>query len=506
MEMKLKIEYRKVSDLLPYARNARTHSDEQVSQLAASIKEFGFNNPVAVDGDCMILCGHGRVMAAKKLGLTEVPTVCLSHLSDTQVKAYILADNKLALNAGWDNDMLKVELEDLKDLDFDLNLTGFSDEELKAILVEDPTEAHEDNFDGEPPEVAKSQLGDIWTLGEHRLMCGDSTSENDVKCLMQGDIADLVFTDPPYGMKKEAEGVLNDNLNYDDLLEFNKRWIPLSFKFLKDNGSWYCWGIDEPLMDIYSNILKPMIKAQKLTFRNLITWDKGHGQGQMSEEFRCYAPADEKCLFAMCGVQGFNNNADNYFEKWEVVRAYFESEIKALNLSDQKIAEGLGFKDGRSVNHWYNKSQFEFINKANFDKLRAFGRKIKADFLKREYDELKREYYKTRAYFDNVHDNMNSVWHFERTSVEERKDTGNHATPKPLALCARAIKTSSRENEIVLDLFGGSGSTLIACEQLGRKGRLMELDEPYCDVIIQRWQKITGKEAVRQDGIKFNDL
>ena len=324
--MKLKIEYRKVSELLPYARNARTHSDEQVSQLAASIKEFGFNNPVAIDADGMILCGHGRVMAAKKLGLTEVPTVCLSHLSDTQVKAYILADNKLALNAGWDNDMLKVELEDLKDLDFDLNLTGFSDEELKAILVEDPTEAHEDDFDEEPPEVAKSQLGDIWTLGEHRLMCGDSTSENDVKCLMQGDISDLVFTDPPYGMKKEAEGVLNDNLNYDDLLEFNKRWIPLSFKFLKDNGSWYCWGIDEPLMDIYSNILKPMIKAQKLTFRNLITWDKGHGQGQLSKDFRCYAPADEKCLFAMCGVQGFNNNADNYYDKWEPIRLYLKEQ------------------------------------------------------------------------------------------------------------------------------------------------------------------------------------
>ena len=196
----LKIEYRKTAELIPYARNARTHSEQQISQIAASIKEFGFNNPVAIDADGMILCGHGRVMAAQKLHMAEVPTVCLSHLSDTQVKAYILADNKLALNAGWDNDMLKVELKELKDIDFDLNLTGFSDEELKDILVEDPTEAHEDNFDGEPPEVAKSQLGDIWTLGEHRLMCGDSTSENDVKCLMHDEKVDLVLTDPPYGI------------------------------------------------------------------------------------------------------------------------------------------------------------------------------------------------------------------------------------------------------------------------------------------------------------------
>ena len=515
---KLEIVYKNIDELLPYINNARTHDEMQINQIASSIKEFGFNSPIAIDNDNMILCGHGRLLGAKKLGLKEVPTVCLSHLTPQEKKAYILADNKIALNSGWDFDLLKLEFEDLKSVDFDLSLTGFSDNEINDLFNDiDKKDAKDDDFDvdSQTSDVnIKTALGDIWICGNHKVMCGDSTSENDVKTLMQDEKADLVFTDPPYGMKKEAEGVLNDNLNYDDLLEFNKRWIPLSFKFLKDNGSWYCWGIDEPLMDIYSNILKPMIKAQKLTFRNLITWDKGTGQGQLSKDFRCYAPADEKCLFIMCGVQGFNNNADNYFEKWEVVRAYFESEIKALNLSDKKIAEGLGFKDGRSVNHWYNKSQFEFINKANFDKLRAFGRKIKADFLKREYDELKREYdelkreyYKTRAYFDNVHDNMNSVWHFERTSVEERKDTGNHATPKPLALCARAIKTSSRDNEKVLDLFGGSGSTLIACEQLGRKARLMELDAKYVDVIVKRWQKLTGLEAYRlSDNVKFNDL
>lgn len=505
MEMKLKIEYRKVSDLLPYARNARTHSDTQVSQLAASIKEFGFNNPVAVDGEGMILCGHGRVMAAQKLHLTEVPTVCLSHLSDTQVKAYILADNKLALNAGWDNDMLKVELEDLKDSDFDLNLTGFSDDELKDILVEDPTEVQEDNFDGEPPEVAKSQLGDIWTMGEHRLMCGDSTSENDVKCLMQGDLASLVFTDPPYGMKKETEGVLNDNLNYEDLLEFNKRWIPISFANLKKNGSWYCWGIDEPLMDIYSNILKPMQKENKITFRNLLTWDKGVGQGQMSEEFRCYAPADEKCLFVMCGVQGFNTNADNYFEDWEPIRLYLLGERNKCGWDVPTMKSIAGHSD-KSRDHWTGKSQWNLPTEDVYRKFQSWATEHKIDAFKREYDDIKREYYTSRAYFNNTHDNMNNVWHFARTSVAERAYTGGHATPKPLVLCARAIKSSSRENDIVLDLFGGSGSTLIACEQNGRKSRLMELDPKYVDVIVNRWQKLTGKEAVRQDGIKFNDL
>lgn len=505
MEMKLKIEYRKVSDLLPYVRNARTHSDTQVSQLAASIKEFGFNNPVAVNGEGMILCGHGRVMAAQKLHLTEVPTVCLSHLSDTQVKAYILADNKLALNAGWDDDMLKVELEDLKDSDFDLNLTGFSDDELKDILVEDPTEVQEDNFDGEPPEVAKSQLGDIWTMGEHRLMCGDSTSENDVKCLMQGDLASLVFTDPPYGMKKETEGVLNDNLNYEDLLEFNKRWIPISFANLKENGSWYCWGIDEPLMDIYSNILKPMQKENKITFRNLLTWDKGVGQGQMSEEFRCYAPADEKCLFVMCGVQGFNTNADNYFEDWEPIRLYLRGERNKCGWDVPTMKSIAGHSD-KSRDHWTGKSQWNLPTEDVYRKFQSWATEHKIDAFKREYDDIKREYYTSRAYFNNTHDNMNNVWHFARTSVAERADTGGHATPKPLVLCARAIKSSSRENDIVLDLFGGSGSTLIACEQNGRKSRLMELDPKYVDVIVNRWQKLTGKEAVRQDGIKFNDL
>lgn len=253
--------------------------------------------------------------------------------------------------------------------------------------------------------------------------------------------ADLVFTDPPYGMKKESDGVLNDNLNFDDLLDFNKKWIPLSFEFLKDNGSWYCWGIDEPLMDIYSEILKPMIKNQKATFRNLITWDKGNGQGQNSKKLRCYATADEKCLFVMCGVQGFNNNSDNYFEGWEPIRQYLVQEwakISTKNDWDKYLGNKMG-------NHYFTKSQWYLPTKEQYQKLQELGREYGA--FKREYDDIKREYYKTRAYFDNTHDNMNNVWHFARISQDERELTGGHATPKPLALCARAIKSSSRERE-----------------------------------------------------------
>ena len=444
---------------------------------------------IVVDENNRILGGHQRVKALLANGEKEVNVKVVEGLSEEEKREFVIRDN--IQNGEWDFDVLANEWDDLPLDDWGIELP-IADIEEEIVEDEAP----------EPPAEPKSKLGEIYQLGEHRLMCGDSTDAEQVAKLMNGEIADLVFTDPPYGMKKEADGVLNDNLNYDKLLDFNKKWIPLSFDNLKGNGSWYCWGIDEPLMDIYSNILKPMQKNKQIAFRNLITWDKGNGQGQMSGEFRMYPIADEKCLFVMVGgdsVQGFSVNQEEYSENMDKVRLYLETEIAKLAQSDKTIANALGYKDGRTVNHWRSKSQFALPTKENYEALREYGRTVLKgyDFLKKDYDELKKDFYAGRSYFDNTHDNMNNVWHFNRTGESEREHTGGHATPKPIALCSRAIKSSSREDELVLDLFGGSGSTLIACEQTGRKCYMMELDPHYVDVIIERWENLTGKKAER---------
>lgn len=508
----------KIDQLTPYDHNPR-QNDGAVDAVAASIKNFGFKVPLVIDRERVIVAGHTRYKAAKKLGLESVPCIVADDLTEEQIRAFRLADNKVGELAGWDFDLLNMELAGIEELD--MTQFGFLDPEE----IEEPEEVHE----VETPEDVQGRtvLGDVWQLGEHRLICGDSTDVCTLDRLMQGEKADLVFTDPPYGMKKEADGVLNDNLNFDDLLEFNRQWVPLTFGALKENGSWYCWGIDEPLMDIYANILKPMIKERQIVFRNLITWDKGSGQGQTEEGFRMYPTADEKCLFVMCGwdaAQGFTVNADDYSESMDAVRLYLAEEIAKLGKSDAEIAKALGYKCGRTVDHWKSKSQFSLPTRENYEALRAYARQVlgngdefgkdyevlkkdyevqKKDYdqLKRDYDDKKADFYAGRAYFDNTHDNMNNVWHFDRTSQKERENTGGHATPKPIALCARAIKSSSREGEIVLDVFGGSGSTLIACEQLGRKCRMVELDPHFCDVIVTRWEKETGKEAVLVNGV-----
>jgi len=516
MSHKLKVQYWPIDEVHPYPNNPR-NNDEAVEYVANSIREFGWQQPLVVDTDGTIIAGHTRLKAAKRLGMDTVPVVVADNLTPAQVNAYRLADNKVAEAATWDMEALAVELEGLE-VDFDMTMFDFDASEFDFGGLEgEPTEIVEDEVPEDAPSIVRK--GDVWQLGRHRLMCGDSTDPAVIDRLMDGVKADMVFTDPPYGMKKESEGVLNDNLNYDDLLDFNRQWIPLTFGALKDNGSWYCWGIDEPLMDIYSNILKPMAKENKITFRNLITWNKSYLENgntfnpfgaSGSKEIRMYPIADEKCLFVMMGVQGADGVLDAS-ETLGVYLKYMTEELHKSGLTEKDLNEICGYKS--IAQHWTlnrdgTQKQPRLIQKDDYKKIQKFCRGNGNDAFKKEYEEIKKEYeeikkgyYSTRAYFDNA-DCSNNVWNIEITKGKEKQEAGGHATPKPIALCSRAIKSSSREGEIVLDVFGGSGSTLIACEQLERTCYMMELDPHYCDIIIERWQNLTGETArkVESDG------
>ena len=381
----MEIIYKKVRDLIPYVNNSRTHNDEQVNQICASINEFGFTNPLLIDEKDSIIAGHGRLMASKKLGMEEVPCIVLKGLTEAQKKAYIIADNKMALNAGWDEELLKIELENLKELDFDLELTGFNVDELDDILGKNEEEQKiiEDDFDIEPPEEPKAKLGDIYQLGNHRLMCGDSTSEEDVEKLMNGNKADMVFTDPPYGV--DYEGINNDSRSgLEELLNgaFSNMMINS-----KEGSSVYCFHSDR-CADIFHKIFR-----QYCHFSSMIIWEK---------QSLVLSQTDYQSIHEPCMYGWFNNGNHNFY-------------------GDRK---------------------------------------------------------------------QTSVWKYDRKSIE------GHTTPKPIELICNALNMSSKPKENILDLFGGSGSTLIACEQLNRKCYMMELDPHYVDVIIQRWENFTGKKAI----------
>ena len=491
-----------VALLKPNPKNPNKHPDSQIQLLGKIIRSTGWRQPITVSNlSGFIVKGHGRLAAALLEGFEEVPVDYQNYTSEAEEYADLVADNKIAELSEIDNKMLADIFAEIDTGEIPMELTGFTEDEVENLITGLSEALHneltepDDVPEAPEPERVLTQAGDLWILGSHRLICGDSTDRQTVEKLMDGQKADLVFTDPPYGMKKEAVGVLNDNLNYDDLLVFNKKWIPLTFEALKDNGSWYCWGIDEPLMDIYSRILKPMQQENKITFRNLLTWNKGNGQGQLSADFRMYPVADEKCLFIMCGEQDmrFKRNLEEFNEMFEPIRKWFEQERKKSGLSVQQISK----IDSTRCSHYWAKVQFEFPTKEAYCKIQKYCMENGLNAFKKEYEELKKEYYSTRAFFDNTHDNMNNVWHFDRTAAGERELAGGHATPKPIALCARAIKSSSREGETVLDVFGGSGSTLIACEQERRACRMVELDPAWCDVIVRRYIKTTGKKDVR---------
>lgn len=403
----LAIAWRPLGELIPYARNPRTHSDVQVAQIAASIREFGWTNPVLVDGDSGIIAGHGRVLAARKLGLEQVPVIELAHMSDAQKRAYVLADNQLALNAGWDDELLRLELADLSELGFDLGLIGFGEGELERLLAGEKAGLTEDDEAPALPEQAITRPGDLWVLGDHRLLCGDATVMADVERVLDGQLADMTFTDPPYNVdyanspKDKLRGkhrpIMNDNL-----------------------GS----GFESFLQDACANILS--------------------------------------------------------VAKGAVYVCMSSSELHTL----QRAFTAAGGK-------W---STFVIWAKHTF----TLGR---ADY-QRQYEPI---LYGWPAghdrYWCGARD-QGDVWFVDKPA---RNDL--HPTMKPVALVERAVRNSSKSRDIVLDPFGGSGSTMIACEKTGRQARLIELDPRYCDVVVQRWQEWTGgTAALEDDGRSFGAL
>jgi DNA modification methylase len=494
-----KLEMWAVNRLVPYERNARTHSPEQVAQIAASIQEFGFTNPILVAADAGILAGHGRLAAAKDMGLAEVPVIVLDHLSAEQRRAYVLADNKLALNAGWDEELLATELQELQLAEFDLSLLGWSDEELADLLpgVEqlDPEGLGDADAVPEPPAEPVTKPGDVWLLGNHRVMCGDSTVITDVERLMAGGKAALMHADPPYGMGKASDGVINDNLYNDDLDSFQMEWWATFRPFLLDNASAYIWGNAPELWRLWYKV--GLGSSETMELRNQIVWDKKAIPGMASPELTQFPIATEHCLFFQLGNQFRGNvNADDFPETWEPLRSYMEGEAKAAQIGSAEIKSLCGVQ---MYSHWFTRSQFTLIPEKHYATLRAnyAGRFIRPwRQLKAEWDKVKggptSEIQGARSYFDNAHDVMRDVWEFGRVTGEERH---GHATPKPVAMMQRVMLSSLPKGGLCVEPFGGSGSTLMGAECAGRACYAMELTPAYVDVIVKRWQEFTGKTA-----------
>ena len=468
-----------ITDLSLDPKNARKHSARNLEAIAASLEKFGQRKPIVVHRG-VVLAGNGTLEAAKSLGWTEIDVAEVPDDWDNDTaKAYALADNRTAELAEWDESELAKQLLELQDADWDIEELGFDIPALADIEPGDEDEIPE------PPVEPKTKLGDIYQLGRHRLMCGDSTNKDHVAALMNGKIADLIHADPPYGMGKEKDGVENDNLYADKLDSFQILWFKTLRKYVADNAGVYIWGNPEDLWRLWFNGLK---QVERMTFRNEIVWSKPSGMGQNSELTRSYSVNTERCLFIMLGEQGFNNNSDNYWNGWESIRFYLESEVAKCGWSMKEVNAICGVTS--MAQHWLTKSQWTFIIEKYYLLLQEAAKPY--DALKKDYDALKKDFYSTRAYFDNTHDNMNEVWSFDKVYGEERQ---GHATPKPVEIMARVMKSSLPVGGLCVEPFGGSGSTLIGAEQTGRICYTMELTPLYVDVIVTRWENLTGLKA-----------
>lgn len=381
------------SKLIPYVNNARTHSQEQVNKLRGSLREFGFINPVIIDADYNVIAGHGRLMAAKEEGIEEVPCVLVDYLSEAQKKAYILADNRYAQDAGWDEELLRLEIESLEGMDFDVSLTGFNEDEIADLFADsEGTGAEDDDFDLSDAleQAAFVERGDVWVVGRHRLMCGDATSPEDVATLMDGKKANLIITDPPYNVAFESSdglSIKNDKMENDKFYEFLLAAFKNMAEHLEKGGSAYVFHADTEGL----NFRKAFIDAG-FHLSGCCIWVKNSLVLGRSD----YQWQHEPVLY------GFLQNGKHYWSK----------------------------NAGRS---------------------------------------------------------QTTIWNFDKP-----KKNKNHPTSKPLDLLAYPIGNSSQENAIVIDTFGGSGSTLMTCEQTNRICHTMELDEKYASVILRRYVEDTG--------------
>lgn len=421
--MTLKIEYIDIDLLKPYKKNARKHQQEDVDTIKASIREFGMNDPIGIWSDNNIIVeGHGRLQALKELGETTAPCIRLDHLTDEQRRAYALAHNKTAELSVWDYDILDSELSDI--LDIDMAEFGFEFEDEEAA---DDAEPEEDDYNVNLPEEPKSKLGEIYKLGRHTLMCGDSTKPEDVALLMQGATADMVLTDPPYnvdytGKSKDELKIESDNMNDEAFVDFLTAAFENMEQQLKDGGVFYVWYAS---MKHYH--FEEALRKAGLEFREQIIWNKS--------------------IFTF-GRQDYHWKHEPCFYGWKEGAAHY-------------------FIDDRTQSTVFEDKGVD-IKKLNKSEMAALLKELLADKV-------------------------------STTVINEDKPAANdlHPTMKPIKLMGRLIKNSSRQGEVVLDLFGGSGSTLIACEQLNRECRIMEFDPKYTDVIIDRWERLTGEKAVK---------
>lgn len=478
-----------IINLQPNPRNPNKHGDKQVALLAKIIRHQGWRAPIVVSRRSgFVVAGHGRMQAAQLLQVEKVPVDFQDFATEADEYAHLVADNRIAELAEISDAELAGILREL-DGKIDLDLTGFD----SAALTELDGFSEESEVDAEPQIDKAEELrakwgvepGQLWELGDHRLLCGDSTIPEHVAKLMRGEKAQLIHADPPYGMGKEKDGVENDNLYREELDAFQMAWWRAFRPHAEDNASAYIWGNAEDLWRLwYCGGLK---NSERLTMRNEIVWDKGHGQGIGSADHRMFPTVSERCLFFMLGEQGFNNNADNYWEGFEKIRLYLDGERKKVGWTNKVVADFFGFHP-RMADHWFSKSQWSFPTEDQYKRLQKEAREY--DAFKREYDDLKREFYSTRAHFDNTHDNMTDVWRFQRVTGEERH---GHATPKPVEMMKRVMLSSLPKGGICVEPFSGSGSTLMGAENTGRKCRAIEISPAYVAVAIQRWADATGK-------------